>query len=109
MPGEDIGTDDDAGSVNVNGLGNLIIGYDEEEVAGLDTLRDLDIWTGAGTVPLTSFSKALSGSFSSSARISDSIWRLRLSQLLRALLDYPSTSEGLSKCQELPTRQVDRS
>ena len=32
----------------------LLIEYDEEEVAGLDTLRDLAIWTGLGTVPLSS-------------------------------------------------------
>ena len=32
----------------------LILEYDEEQVAGLDTLRDLQIWTGTGVVPLTS-------------------------------------------------------
>jgi len=32
----------------------LILEYDAEEVAGLDTLRDLAIWTGLSTVPLSS-------------------------------------------------------
>lgn len=32
----------------------MVLEYDEEEVAGLDTLRDLAIWTGLSTVPLSS-------------------------------------------------------
>ena len=32
----------------------LILEYDEEEVAGLDTLRDMSIWTGQSVVPLSS-------------------------------------------------------
>ena len=35
----------------------LIIEYDEEAVAGLDTLKDLEIWTGESTVPLAAFSE----------------------------------------------------
>lgn len=34
----------------------LIIEYDEEEVAGLGTLRDLSVYTGESSVPLSSFS-----------------------------------------------------
>lgn len=33
----------------------LIIEYDEQEVAGLSTLRDLDVYTGESIVPLSSF------------------------------------------------------
>ena len=35
----------------------LIIEYDEEEVAGLNTLKDLQVFTGASAVPLSSFAK----------------------------------------------------
>jgi hydrophobic/amphiphilic exporter-1 (mainly G- bacteria), HAE1 family len=35
----------------------LIIEYDEEQVAGLDTLRDLDVYTAQSAVPLSSFSE----------------------------------------------------
>ncbi len=34
----------------------LLVEYDEEEVAGIGTLRDLQVWTGEGQVPLSSFS-----------------------------------------------------
>jgi HAE1 family hydrophobic/amphiphilic exporter-1 len=33
----------------------LLIEYDEDKVAGLASLRDLGIWSGAGVVPLSSF------------------------------------------------------
>jgi hydrophobic/amphiphilic exporter-1 (mainly G- bacteria), HAE1 family len=35
----------------------FIIEYDEEKVAGLDTLRELDVFTATGRVPLASFAK----------------------------------------------------
>jgi HAE1 family hydrophobic/amphiphilic exporter-1 len=35
----------------------LILEYDEEELAGLSTLRDLQIFNGTGAVPLTSFAE----------------------------------------------------
>ncbi len=34
----------------------LLVEYDEEEIAGMGTLRDLSIWTEEGRVPLSSFS-----------------------------------------------------
>ena len=34
----------------------LIIEYDSEKVAGLDTLKELDIWNGESSVPLSTFS-----------------------------------------------------
>lgn len=47
----------------------LIIEYDETEAAGLDTLRELEIWNGASSVPLTSIAKF---DFGQGAR---TIWR----------------------------------
>jgi multidrug efflux pump subunit AcrB len=35
----------------------LIIEYDDEQVAGLETLKDLDVFTGSSTVPLSSFAQ----------------------------------------------------
>lgn len=35
----------------------MFIGYDDEEVVGLDTLRDLEVWTTQGAVPLASFAE----------------------------------------------------
>jgi multidrug efflux pump subunit AcrB len=35
----------------------FFIEYDEERLAGLDTLRNLDVWTGESSVPLTSFAE----------------------------------------------------
>ncbi|MCP3916759.1 MAG: efflux RND transporter permease subunit [bacterium] len=35
----------------------FIIEYDDEELAGLDTLRDLEVWTGETVVPLSAFAK----------------------------------------------------
>ncbi len=35
----------------------FIIEYDQEKLAGLDTLRNLDVWTGEGVVPLASYGK----------------------------------------------------
>ena len=35
----------------------LLIEYDQEKLAGLDTLRNLNVWTGETTVPLASYGK----------------------------------------------------
>jgi HAE1 family hydrophobic/amphiphilic exporter-1 len=71
----------------------LIIEYDEEQVAGLDTLRELEVFTGESSVPLMSFSELefASGarsirrrngqtSFTITARVDDPLRQLELSR-----------------------------
>ena len=84
----------------------LIIEYDQEEVAGLDTLRELEIWNGESSVPLMSFSqldfangarsiRRRNGqtSFTITARVDDPLRQIELSRQgyaeLAAGLDLP--------------------
>jgi HAE1 family hydrophobic/amphiphilic exporter-1 len=77
----------------------LIIEYDEEEVAGLDTLRELEVYTGTSAVPLSTFSDLTFGrssrsiqrrngqaTFTISARVDNTARQRELSEAgLRAL------------------------
>jgi HAE1 family hydrophobic/amphiphilic exporter-1 len=84
----------------------LFIEYDEEDVAGLDTLRELEIFAGESGVPLSSFAdlafargaqsisrKNGQTSFTITARVDDPLRQLELSELghraLAAGLDLP--------------------
>ena len=83
----------------------LIIEYDEEQVAGLSTLRDLEVRGGASAVPLSSFSnieyarasrniERIDGktSFQITARVEDPLRQRELSDVGRAVLrsiDFP--------------------
>jgi HAE1 family hydrophobic/amphiphilic exporter-1 len=83
----------------------LIIEYDEEQVAGLSTLRDLEIRGGESAVPLSSFSnieyarasrniERVDGktAFQITARVEDPLRQRELSDLGRAVLgtiDFP--------------------
>lgn len=83
----------------------LLIEYDNERAAGLSTLRDLDVYTGESSVPLTSFSELEFGrasrsiertdgeaSFTIQARVSDPTRQREVSargRLALAGLDLP--------------------
>ncbi|MDP6839598.1 MAG: efflux RND transporter permease subunit, partial [Planctomycetota bacterium] len=83
----------------------FLIEFDEEQTAGLDTLRDIDVWSARGAVPLSSFTdisftrgpdeiQRLNGqtTFNIQARIDDPLRRKELSQAgyaALASLDFP--------------------
>lgn len=70
----------------------LIIEYDDEEVAGLDTLRDLQVFGGQSSVPLSSFAQF------EFARGSRSIYRRngQTSYTITARVDEPLRQKELS-------------
>lgn len=70
----------------------LIIEFDEEQVAGLDTLRDLDVFAGESAVPLSSFAQF------QFARGSRSIYRHngQTTYTLTARVDDPLRQKELS-------------
>lgn len=100
----------------------LIIEYDDEQVAGLDTLRDLDIFNGESAVPLSSFAQFQFGrgsqsiyrrdgqaSFAIQARVDDPMRQKELSDAGYAALKALELPRGFSVGEDdlISTRQED--
>jgi multidrug efflux pump subunit AcrB len=81
----------------------LIIEYDSEEVAGLDTLRDLEIFGGESAVPLSSFTRFQFGKGSSRIERRDG----RTSYTIQARVDDPLRQRELSELGAIALRRLD--